>query len=81
MKIPVLQSWLKQVINGLQFLHSMNPPFIHRDLRCDNIFIRTNVGTLKIGGLELGIFMRGAHPAEFGGLWFFFFFIKSLLFI
>lgn len=67
MKVTVLQSWLMQVLRGLQFLHTMDPPVIHRDLRCDNIFIRTNVGTLKIGGLELGIFMRASHPAEFGG--------------
>uniref|UniRef100_A0A7S4MLD2 Protein kinase domain-containing protein n=1 Tax=Vannella robusta TaxID=1487602 RepID=A0A7S4MLD2_9EUKA len=67
MKSTVLQGWLQQVLQGLHFLHNMNPPLMHRDLHCDNIFIRTTVGLLKIGGLELGMFMRASHPAEFSG--------------
>src|SRR3990167_1270156 len=58
MKISVLKNWLYQVLSGLQFLHSLSPPVMHRDLRCANIFMRTNIGRLKIGALELGIFMK-----------------------
>ena len=29
----------RQILNGLNYLHSHNPPIIHRDLKCDNIFI------------------------------------------
>jgi len=64
MKPGVLVGWLWQVLSGLHFLHSQEEPFVHRDLRCENIYIRSNVGRLKIGGLELGVFMQSSHPAE-----------------
>jgi len=67
MKSSVLRKWLGQILLGLEFLHSCELPWIHRDLRCENIYIRSNVGLLKIGGLELGIFMQATHPAEFDG--------------
>ena len=35
----VLKSWCRQILKGLMFLHSRQPPIIHRDLKCDNIFI------------------------------------------
>merc|ERR1712137_128197 len=67
MKSSVLQNWLDQILKGLIFLHSCDPPWLHRDLRCENIYIRSNIGQLKIGGLELGVFMQNSHPAEFDG--------------
>merc|ERR1712137_1074295 len=67
MKSSVLRKWLGQILLGLEFLHSCELPWIHRDLRCENIYIRSNVGRLKVGGLELGIFMQASHPAEFDG--------------
>ncbi|KAI2803035.1 Wnk2p [Blomia tropicalis] len=35
------------------FLHSRTPPIIHRDLKCDNIFITGTTGSVKIGDLGL----------------------------
>lgn len=67
MKPGVLVGWLWQVLSGLHFLHSQTPSLIHRDLRCENIYIRSNVGRVKIGGLELGVFMQSSHPAEISG--------------
>lgn len=43
----------KQVLQGLDYLHSYNPPIIHRDLKCDNIFVYGNTGEIKIGNLGL----------------------------
>merc|ERR1712137_101329 len=77
MRSSVLKNWLEQVLRGLEFLHAQEIPCIHRDLRCENIYIRSNVGRLKVGGLELGIFMQASHPAEFDG---FFIFICVLSF-
>ena len=39
MNQKVLKSWCQQILRGLHFLHTRSPPVIHRDLKCDNIFI------------------------------------------
>ncbi|KAJ6641925.1 Serine/threonine-protein kinase WNK, partial [Pseudolycoriella hygida] len=49
----VLKSWCRQILKGLYFLHSRTPPIIHRDLKCDNIFITGTTGSVKIGDLGL----------------------------
>ncbi|XP_059609656.1 serine/threonine-protein kinase Wnk isoform X2 [Phlebotomus argentipes] len=49
----VLKSWCRQILRGLSFLHSRAPPIIHRDLKCDNIFITGTTGSVKIGDLGL----------------------------
>ncbi|CAH1395868.1 unnamed protein product [Nezara viridula] len=49
----VLKSWCRQILKGLLFLHSRSPPIIHRDLKCDNIFITGTSGSVKIGDLGL----------------------------
>ena len=50
----MLKSWCRQILKGLQFLHTRKPPVIHRDLKCDNIFITGPNGSVKIGDLGLG---------------------------
>ncbi|XP_043194006.1 serine/threonine-protein kinase WNK1-like isoform X8 [Amphibalanus amphitrite] len=49
----IISSWCRQILKGLQFLHSRNPPIIHRDLKCDNIFISGTTGQVKVGDLGL----------------------------
>ncbi|XP_061187851.1 uncharacterized protein LOC133195890 isoform X2 [Saccostrea echinata] len=49
----VLKSWCKQILKGLCYLHTRDPPVIHRDLKCDNIFITGTTGSVKIGDLGL----------------------------
>ncbi|XP_049513202.1 serine/threonine-protein kinase WNK1-like isoform X16 [Dermacentor silvarum] len=51
--MKVLKSWCRQILKGLHFLHSRPPPIIHRDLKCDNIFITGTTGSVKIGDLGL----------------------------
>ncbi|PRD29246.1 UNVERIFIED_CONTAM: wnk-1 [Trichonephila clavipes] len=51
--IKVIKSWCRQILKGLHFLHSRQPPIIHRDLKCDNIFITGTTGAVKIGDLGL----------------------------
>ncbi|XP_047218750.1 serine/threonine-protein kinase WNK2-like isoform X5 [Girardinichthys multiradiatus] len=53
MKPKVLRSWCRQILKGLHFLHTRTPPIIHRDLKCDNIFITGPTGSVKIGDLGL----------------------------
>ncbi|XP_048124713.1 serine/threonine-protein kinase WNK1, partial [Alosa alosa] len=60
MKIKVLRSWCRQILKGLHFLHTRLPPIIHRDLKCDNIFITGPTGSVKIGDLGLATLKRSS---------------------
>ena len=48
--------WSMQVAKGLQYLHSLSPPLIHRDLKSENVFVlydsQGRVETLKIGDFD-----------------------------
>ncbi|XP_031283501.1 probable serine/threonine-protein kinase WNK10 [Pistacia vera] len=56
--MKVIKNWARQILSGLVYLHSHNPPIIHRDLKCDNIFVNGNHGELKIGDLGLATIMQ-----------------------
>ncbi|XP_027726422.1 serine/threonine-protein kinase WNK4 isoform X5 [Vombatus ursinus] len=58
MKPRVLQRWSRQILRGLHFLHSRDPPILHRDLKCDNVFITGPTGSVKIGDLGLATLKR-----------------------
>uniref|UniRef100_A0A4W4DNS1 non-specific serine/threonine protein kinase n=1 Tax=Electrophorus electricus TaxID=8005 RepID=A0A4W4DNS1_ELEEL len=60
MKPKVLRSWCRQILKGLHFLHTRTPPIIHRDLKCDNIFITGPTGSVKIGDLGLATLKRAS---------------------
>ncbi|XP_041944165.1 serine/threonine-protein kinase WNK2 isoform X2 [Alosa sapidissima] len=60
MKPKVLRSWCRQILKGLHFLHTRGPPIIHRDLKCDNIFITGPTGSVKIGDLGLATLKRAS---------------------
>ncbi|UJR16001.1 hypothetical protein I4U23_002918 [Adineta vaga] len=55
-RINVMKKWCRQILKGLAYLHSRNPPVIHRDLKCDNVFISSTTGCVKIGDLGLATF-------------------------
>jgi len=52
-RLNVAKRWAIQILNGLLYLHSQDPPVSHRDLKCDNIFINGTSGDLRIGDLGL----------------------------
>lgn len=54
----LLKRWAWQILQGLVYLHGHNPPIIHRDLKCDNIFIHGVSGEVKIGDLGLARLME-----------------------
>ncbi|KAI4336230.1 hypothetical protein L6164_014780 [Bauhinia variegata] len=62
--LRALKKWSRQILEGLFYLHSHDPPVIHRDLKCDNIFVNGNQGEVKIGDLGLAVFLRQAHSAH-----------------
>lgn len=49
----IAKRWAIQILEGLEYLHSQDPPVIHRDLKCDNIFINGTSGDLRIGDFGL----------------------------
>ncbi|KAF9603257.1 hypothetical protein IFM89_034590 [Coptis chinensis] len=59
--LKAVKSWAIQILLGLKYLHSHSPPIIHRDIKCDNIFINGNHGEVKIGNLGLAVVMEQAN--------------------
>ncbi|XP_054807266.1 probable serine/threonine-protein kinase WNK9 [Prosopis cineraria] len=62
--IRAVKHWCRQILEGLLYLHSHDPPVIHRDLKCDNIFINGNQGEVKIGDLGLAAILRKSNAAS-----------------
>ncbi|KAL0398028.1 UNVERIFIED_CONTAM: putative serine/threonine-protein kinase WNK4 [Sesamum calycinum] len=56
--MKAIKNWARQILQGLDYLHSQNPPVIHRDLKCDNIFVNGNQGEVKIGDLGLATILQ-----------------------
>ncbi|KAH0927924.1 hypothetical protein HID58_020180, partial [Brassica napus] len=62
--IRAVKHWCRQILRGLHYLHNHDPPIIHRDLKCDNIFVNGNQGEVKIGDLGLAAILRKSHAAH-----------------
>ncbi|XP_006401094.2 probable serine/threonine-protein kinase WNK4 isoform X2 [Eutrema salsugineum] len=62
--IRAIKSWARQILEGLVYLHEHDPPVIHRDLKCDNIFVNGHLGQVKIGDLGLARMLRDCHSAH-----------------
>ncbi|CAI9759330.1 unnamed protein product [Fraxinus pennsylvanica] len=58
--LKAIKNWARQILRGLHYLHTHSPPIIHRDLKCDNIFVNGNHGEVKIGDLGLATIMQQA---------------------
>lgn len=52
-KLKVIRRWCHNLLEAITYLHSQDPPVMHRDLKCENIFINGHVGEVKIGDLGL----------------------------
>ncbi|KAJ3116615.1 Serine/threonine-protein kinase wnk3 [Nowakowskiella sp. JEL0407] len=63
-RLKVLKNWCRQILLGLDYLHSRDPPIIHRDLKCENIFVNGNNGVAKIGDLGLATVKKGDHVSS-----------------
>ncbi|XP_021620638.1 probable serine/threonine-protein kinase WNK5 isoform X2 [Manihot esculenta] len=62
--IRAVKNWARQILHGLSYLHGHDPPVIHRDLKCDNIFVNGHLGQVKIGDLGLAAILRGSQHAH-----------------
>ncbi|CAH8306194.1 unnamed protein product [Eruca vesicaria subsp. sativa] len=66
--MKAVKCWARQILMGLRFLHTQEPPIIHGDLKCDNIFINGNHGEVKIGDLGLATVMEQANVKSVIGI-------------
>jgi len=51
--LKAVKRMARQILKGLDYLHSMQPPVVHGDLRCDKIYVNGHSGEIKIGDLGL----------------------------
>ena len=58
-EVSQLVLFITHIVDGVHYMHSLDPPMIHRDLKTENIFIKTINGNLvlKIGDLGLARFI------------------------
>ena len=52
-KPAVVVAFTKQIILGLSHMHDRPKPIVHRDIKCDNLFISSSDRSLKIGDMGL----------------------------
>ena len=62
----IIKRWMRQILKALAYLHSRDPKIIHRDIKCDNIFINGASGDLRVGDLGLST-ARAADDAATKG--------------
>lgn len=62
--IKAVKKWAKQILKGLEYLHTHEPCVIHRDLNSSNVFINGNIGQVKIGDLGLAAIVGKSHLAH-----------------
>eukprot|EP00668_Euglena_longa_P018379 GGOE01022938.1.p1 GENE.GGOE01022938.1~~GGOE01022938.1.p1 ORF type:complete len:792 (-),score=142.23 GGOE01022938.1:1007-3382(-) len=69
LKLRVTQKICRQLLRALEYLHDQDPPVIHSELKCDNIFIDGHNCEVKLGdfGLSgrLGNIPITGHQLEF----------------
>ena len=70
-RLKVIKTWCREILQGIDYLHNLEPhPIIHRDIKCDNIFINSNKGEIRIGDLGLATFMSHAYADSVLGVYF-----------
>ncbi|CAA0833475.1 Probable serine/threonine-protein kinase WNK6 [Striga hermonthica] len=65
--LQTIKNWGRQILEGLHYLHAQTPCIIHRDLKCDNIFIDIASGKVKIGDFGLATKMESAPATVLAG--------------
>jgi WNK lysine deficient protein kinase len=64
LELKAVKKWSRQILQGLNYLHSKAPPIIHGDLRCDKIYINGHSGDVKIGDLGLATLLPRRFKPE-----------------
>ena len=61
--MSVISNWVYQILQGLSALHHLTPPYICRDLRCDNIYIDPSENLVKIGIPDFELILHEITPS------------------
>ncbi|KAF6149635.1 hypothetical protein GIB67_011244 [Kingdonia uniflora] len=62
--LKAIKMWTRQILRGLEYLHTHEPCIIHRDLNCSNVFINGNIGQVKIGDFGLAATLSTSRVAH-----------------
>jgi WNK lysine deficient protein kinase len=65
--LKAVKRMARQILRGLDYLHTMEPPLMHGDLRCDKIYVNGHSGEIKIGDLGLATLIPLRWEADGGG--------------
>ncbi|XP_056691312.1 serine/threonine-protein kinase WNK8-like [Spinacia oleracea] len=52
------KNWCRQILQGLDYLHTRDPPIAHRDVKLLNIFVDGNTGIVKLGDFGFARFIE-----------------------
>lgn len=63
-RLRVVKQWCTEILKGLKYLHELPNPIIHRDIKCDNIFIINTTGQVKIGDLGFSCMLKSTNFAK-----------------
>ncbi len=66
-RLKVIKHWCKEILMGLKYMHEQENPIIHRDIKCDNIFIDKNDGKITIGDLGYSCVLKNDYANSFSG--------------
>ena len=59
-RLKLIKHWIRSILEGLHYLHTqVQPPIIHRNIKCENIYIDAGDGSIKIG--DIGILNQSSE--------------------
>ena len=60
----IVKKWCKQLLTGLNYLHTSSPVIVHRNLNLGNIFMNSGLGEIYLGGMWLSAVLAEGSEAD-----------------